>query len=509
MYHKLSTSNLTAISVTSLIGQQQSVSKLMPNTPVTMVLYIISDIWWLGVKTPRRVEDTFVKPEAGRGWPQSNLLRVLQIHFIGRSMPNDEPPWFRLRGYLHFDSPVKAVTAQKLVTNPKRVAKHAFFPLIHYQIDSFKVSTTESGEFHKKFKSRPISYASHLDSHIYAYYAWLLSKHYEELLNHNNLSDNVLAFRSLGKSNIEFANNAFEEIKRRKHCVAIALDISGFFDNLDHQTLKAMWARTLGEEKLPDDHFNVFKSLTKYSKVNRAALYEQLGISPNNPKNGRFRICAAHEFRNTVRCNGLIETHQKTKGIPQGTPISALLSNIYMIDFDSKAKQITDEFGGEYYRYCDDMLFIVQPDQQDVIEHFVNSEIDRLGLSINQDKTEIRHFWPDGILQKCNKSLQYLGFTFDGQRKLIRSAALARFSGRMKSGVRLAKKTREKIKRLNDSQGRPTKALFKRKLYERYSYVGRRNFISYGYRAANLMGSQAIKRQLKPLWARLQDEIQK
>ena len=43
---------------------------------------------------------------------------------------------------------------------------------------------------------------------------------------------------ALGKNNIEFANNAFEEIKRRKHCVAIALDISGFFDNLDHQRLK-------------------------------------------------------------------------------------------------------------------------------------------------------------------------------------------------------------------------------------------------------------------------------
>ena len=78
----------------------------------------------------------------------------------------------------------------------------------------------------------------------------------------------------------------------------------------------------------------------------------------------------------------------------------------------------------------------------------------------------------------------------------------------MKSGVRLAKKSRAKIERLNESQGRPTKALFKRKLYERYSYIGRRNFITYGHRAADLMRSESIKRQLKPLWGRLQDEIE-
>lgn len=425
-------------------------------------------------------------------------------------MPNDFPAWFRRRGYLHFDSPVKFETAQKLVTSPKRVARHAFFPLIHYQIDSFKLTIDDAGKYYKKPKKpRHISYASHLDSHIYAYYTWLLSKRYEELLKQTNLVDNVLAFRALGKNNIEFANNAFEEIKRRKHCVAIALDISGFFDNLDHQRLKGAWARVLGEETLPDDHFNVFRSLTKYSKVNRSELYKQLGISPNNPKNGRFRICDISEFRDVIRKNGLIKTHQDSKGIPQGTPISALLSNIYMVDFDLKAKEIIDRLGGKYYRYCDDMLFITQPENQPIIEHFANTAIDKLNLTINPEKTEIRHFWPDGGLQKCDKPLQYLGFTFDGQRKLIRSAALARFSGRMKSGVRLAKKSRAKIERLNESQGRPTKALFKRKLYERYSYIGRRNFITYGHRAADLMRSESIKRQLKPLWGRLQDEIEK
>lgn len=424
-------------------------------------------------------------------------------------MHKNFPSWFRRRGYLHFDSPVKYETAQRLVTSPKKVATHAFFPLIHYQINSYKLTYNEVGELIKKPKNRPISYASHIDSHIYAYYAWMLSNRYEAALTVNDLENSVLAFRSLGKNNIDFANNAFEEIKKRKRCVAVALDVSGFFDNLDHQLLKQKWISILGETSLPRDHFSVFKSLTKYSYVHRDALYKKLKISHQNPKNGRHKICDINEFREIIRKDGLIVTHKDNKGIPQGTPISALLSNIYMIDFDSKAKELMSEIDGVYYRYCDDILFIANHEHQEMIHKFALEEIDKHKLTINDKKTEIRYFWQDGVIQKCDNSLQYLGFTFDGQRKLIRSAALARFSSRMKAGVRLAKRTREKIKRLNERQGKPTKSLFKRKLYERYSYVGRRNFISYGHRAAIVMKSDAIKRQLKPLWSRLQDEIER
>ena len=38
------------------------------------------------------------------------------------------------------------------------------------------------------------------------------------------------------------------------------------------------------------------------------------------------------------------------------------------------------------------------------------------------------------------KPLQYLGFTFDGRRALIRSGTLARYYRRMRNGVRVAKR---------------------------------------------------------------------
>lgn len=158
------------------------------------------------------------------------------------------------------------------------------------------------------------------------------------------------------------------------------------------------------------------------------------------------------------------------------------------------------------------MLFIVPDDWEDYIEEFVNQEFKELGLAldINPEKTEKRHFKvsSDGNIL-TDKPLQYLGFLFDGKRTFIRSAAFARFSNKMRRGVRLAKKTQTKWNNYRSEKGIPEKDLYKRKLYERYSHLGRRNFITYGLKAADIMKSKSIRRQLKPLWKELQDEINK
>lgn len=132
-----------------------------------------------------------------------------------------------------------------------------------------------------------------------------------------------------------------------------------------------------------------------------------------------------------------------------------------------------------------------------------------LKIEINPKKTDKRVFRLKGGHLHADKPLQYLGFLFDGQQVTIRSAALARYSERMKRAVRRAKLTKIKRNRLKIASGRVPKPLFKRKLYEKYSHLGKRNFIRYGLRAAETMGSAAIKRQLKPLWERLHEEIKK
>ena len=48
-------------------------------------------------------------------------------------------PWYRARGYIHFDEPISFKKAQRIVTSPKKVAKHAFYPLINYSVNSKKI----------------------------------------------------------------------------------------------------------------------------------------------------------------------------------------------------------------------------------------------------------------------------------------------------------------------------------------------------------------------------------
>lgn len=423
-------------------------------------------------------------------------------------MTSNTSLWYRNRGYLHFDFPISYKKALNLVTNPKLVSKHSFFPLISYSVESKKISRDKaSRKINVTVKERPIMYSAHSDSHIYAYYSSLLSRLYEKKLKLAGLDSTVLAFRGLGKSNIDFAYEAFQEIKIKGECSAVALDFSKFFDTLDHELLKKSWASLLDEKKLPLDHYNVFKSLTRFSKVDKTNLYREFNISPNNPKNGRKRICSIQDFREIVRTKGLISTNKAPYGIPQGSPISALLSNIYMLNFDIDMKKYVDACDGKYFRYCDDMLFIVPTILRDKVAGYAQSKIKQLKVTINTQKTELRTFkYQNGNLSADNM-LQYLGFMFDGENVYIRSSSLARFSEKMKKGIRLAKKTRDKYNTIRDKKNLPQKNLYKRKLYSRYTHLGGRNFITYGLRAANKMQSKTIKRQLKPLWRKFNEEL--
>lgn len=430
-------------------------------------------------------------------------------------MKKELEPWFKPRGYLHFDVPIGYAQAKKIVTNPTKVQQHSFYPFISYSISSKKIKKNkETGKIEEKHKNRPIAYAAHVDSHIYSYYSHLLGEKYEEILENKGISDNVLAFRKLGKNNVHFANLAFEEIIKKQYCSAVALDITKFFERLDHQILKKVWATVLDKPNLPKDHYNIFKSLTRYSEVEREELYKLFGISKNNPKNGRVRICDPIAFRKVVRGKKLIKTRKEKRGIPQGSPISALLSNIYMLDFDIAIKSFMDSINGVYLRYCDDILCIAPLDYVDSIEKYLIKEIDTISLDINTDKTKKHEFRVIHGKLQANIPLQYLGFMFDGQHKIIRSASLARFSEKMKAGVRLAKATEIKRNNARVKKGLPTAPLYKQKLYARYSHLGpkkgeKRNFVFYGLRSAKIMNSPAIKKQLKPLWLRLKKEIEK
>lgn len=419
-------------------------------------------------------------------------------------MRSSDNPWYRHRGYVHFDRPLSEEAAKQVVSDPDKVARHSFYPLLSYKVVSQKVEKNKAGVVtYKAPKERPIAFAAHADSHIYSYYCQNLSELYEQELVKSGLGGVVLAFRSLGKSNIHFADNAFERIKQFGECDAFTTDISGFFDNLDHQHLKRSWGQVLGLELLPPDHFAVFKSLTKFAQVDKDVLFPILGYSKHNPPKSPARLCSPEDFRTKVRAAGLVFTNKKVKGIPQGSPMSALLSNIYLLEFDRLLQAEIAARGGCYMRYCDDILCILPSGQSSGLYKLVDELICKYHLNVNEKKTSTHTFvFKAGVLH-TDRPLQYLGFTFDGTRKLIRSAAFAKFSEKLRRGVNLAKLTAMSHQKRGASDG----DVWRKKIYERYSHLGRQNFIRYGLKAAEIMGSKSINKQLSPLWGRMLKRI--
>lgn len=418
------------------------------------------------------------------------------------------PEWYKRRTYLHFDLPISEKAATSIVTNPSAVAKHSFYPLLSFTIVSRKVKwDPATRKLQVVPKERSVSYASHIDSHIYAYYARLLETQYEAHLRGAEYGPAVLAFRKLEKSNIHFAKEAFAAIKALGNADVITTDIKDFFGNLDHAILKKAWCSILGVSSLPADHYHVFKSLTKFSWVEKRNVYAALHISPHNPRATGTRICEPKEFRSVVRGCGLIEANINARGIPQGSPISALLSNVYMAGFDKIMWDAVTAWGGKYFRYCDDMLIIAPRGKGADLLKLAQDISSLYKLPLHPGKTETRKFTVTAGETVADKPLQYLGFVFDGKRTVLRSASLARYSDRMKRGVRLAKATMRSKNKLRLLRGEIETPLHKRKLYKRYSYFGRRNFVSYALRAADILESKEIKRQVKPLWSRLRKQM--
>jgi hypothetical protein len=387
------------------------------------------------------------------------------------------------RKYLHFDNRISLISPeiQTYIFNKSDIKKHSFFPFIRYVKKTRKLK--KSGGI--KVKPRPISYASHLDSLIYSWYASQLNVLYEKMLVRTKLGNSVLAYRSGNGSNIDHACKAFRGVQDLNGSHVVCIDIKSFFNNLDHQLLKEKWLRLLQLEDdslsgLPEDHYAIYKAITRYSYVSIDAVYKSLELDPDNPKpKEKTRLCSIKDFRIKLVKNGLVQRNRRDDGIgiPQGSSMSAILANMYMLDFDIVANEQAKKWGGLYYRYSDDVLFAVPLSvSSEDIEGFVRQQVRPTALTIGEDKTEKYIFQSEeGVMVSRNiktgykKGLEYLGLSFDGRRVLLKHASLAGYQRKVVSSVKnaLRRKYRENI------------SLPKRVLYERYTKMGRGNYQSY------------------------------
>lgn len=413
------------------------------------------------------------------------------------------------RKYIHFDYRISPEKSIKNISNPDFIIKRSFWPFIENEIvfPRYKKDTLTK-ERKIEPKPRKICYASHQDSQIYSYYNFLLLKKYESCLKELDLLDNVIAYRSIDKKcNIHFAYEIFEKIKNYNEVVALTFDIEKFFDTLDHKILLENWKKILSTDYLPLDHYKVYKSLTKFSTVKLDEIKKVFDLKSKNYWQKR-RICSSEEFREKIRKSGIILTNQSNKGIPQGSPLSGLLSNIYMVEFDKLINDKIISLNGLYRRYSDDLIVLCPLKNLNEIKDLIIKSIQSLcQLEINISKTDVVIFKKDenGFIKAINESgknsqLQYLGFNFDGSDILIRSSSISRYYRKMKKKIKRAV-LQTKYSRFNKSK------VLKRRLYRLYSHLGDRNFITYAYRASEINNSNKIKKQLSGHWGYLNKKI--
>ena len=190
-----------------------------------------------------------------------------------------------------------------------------------------------------------------------------------------------------------------------------------------------------------------------------------------------------------------IHTDKVDRGVAQGTPISAVLSNIYMIKFDERLSVLANDNGGFYQRYSDDFIFIF-PHSSCSIESIL-SELKACvkvvhGLTFKDEKRQIFKVSSDKIENITNKYsedsnldnhksclINYLGFSYDGQSISVRSKTLSRYFSRMAISAHAISRKNKAITS-NNSEHKKIIPLYK--VFNRFTYKGtkwyRRKYIS-------------------------------
>ncbi|NKE07622.1 reverse transcriptase domain-containing protein [Mesobacillus selenatarsenatis] len=458
---------------------------------------------------------------------QSNRPR--QLHNLPSSSKID---WskYETKYYLHFDKPVRIEHVKSNIQDPDWIASHAFLPSIHFDIQFKKYITISkdkslpvSERKEKKKKVREIFYAAHKDRFIYKYYGDLLNHAYNDYSEKNGINDIALAYRNnkRGKNNVDFAYEVFDFLFRQEEAIVISLDFTKFFDHIDHLTLKQNIKTVLGVNKLTKDWYKLYKNLTQFTYVHKRDIDEVLkrkyGVKQLKDlmkDRSLKQIMTSAEYREFKRLH--LYKNKKPYGIPQGSGMSAVCSNVHLIHFDQEVKGWAEKHQALYRRYCDDLILVIpvtdvstntlEELKEEVLQ--IIQGYNCLGIKIQEEKTEIRIYSNGSIVDesKVSSSLDYLGFVTDGQSVRIREKSLFKYYSR---AYRKADFSR-RVSFVTDRKG-PRLKLYKIYTHLGFKFKGRGNFITYAYKAHKKMSELGVKslirQQVKRHWGKIQRRL--
>jgi len=392
------------------------------------------------------------------------------------------PPWFKPRGYRHFDAPVGEGFLAR-ASDSEFVAHRDWSPLIHY---TKRTKRYKPAQGQTVYKNRPIMYASHRDACILSKYAHDLSVALDARYRQLDLNRNVIAYRQLGKANYDFSAAAARFALAISPCVVLSFDISGFFDHLDHGILKSRLRDILGVKEIPTDWYRVFRHVTAFSKIDRDDLAQHPVLGPNLRRASRDPIAPIA----SVKAHGIqIATNPNKYGVPQGTPISSAFSNLYMIELDKEVAAACTQHGALYQRYSDDILIVCRHDSEVPLRSALLEATSRHKLEMQAEKCERMVF--DA---RNPASFQYLGFDVSPEGALVRPSSLAKQWRKLRREIACARR----VGASSVATGTSTK-IYTKKLRRKFSPIGIRNFSRYARRAASSFGSVHIRRQVLKL----------
>lgn len=184
-----------------------------------------------------------------------------------------------------------------------------------------------------------------------------------------------------------------------------------------------------------------------------------------------------NETLNSLKKKKCIHVNRNLEnGIPQGSPISGVLANIYMMEFDLAMRQlIEEENNGLYMRYSDDIIIVLPNIEEGVFRKIYDSIINEINaipnLILEDKKKNIFYYEHQKVLninnyylEKTSKNsniINYLGFSFDGVDVTIRQKTQAKYYYRAYGKIKTIKRNAFMTKNNNK--------VSKKELYRNYS----------------------------------------
>lgn len=366
---------------------------------------------------------------------------------------------YKTTKFLHMDHIVDYKKRAWYVKNPELIKKHRFLPFIR-MIKTIYKTIRKNDELILKIKIRELTKTAHLDGYIYRYYGDKINILYNDYLKKHAIDNCVIAYRDKNdhKCNIDFAAEVIKFIMDAKSCFIFIGDISDFFGSLSHEYILKMLKKLISVEWLDDDLYHVVNSLFNYYYIDEKELDDYFKGKYKTQRDVDSYFSSMIELREYIATGNKIhrfsdcylpdnvdinnekdivinkKKFRRNHGIPQGTAISAVLANVYMIEFDNQINSLVSQYNGLYRRYSDDFV-IVLPISTSFVYHNIFSEIIRkelnnIDLQIQPEKLRILQY--DSLqVKSCNddkKSLfDYLGFVFDGNDVFVRNRSVYKF----------------------------------------------------------------------------------